>query len=64
MRGFEYHTPLDPECPDEPISRLLDDPMSQGAPLEDIIPDLEDKHRMKCGRCQEFGAANIEVVGP
>jgi hypothetical protein len=61
-----YHFPLDPDCPivAEFVSSLYDDPMTEamGAPVDDIMEDFEHKHRVTCKRCQEYGAANIEVV--
>jgi hypothetical protein len=63
---FRYHAPLDPECPQ--VARFMDclfnDPMTEamGAPTDDIVEGYERKHRRTCKRCQEFGAANIEVV--
>lgn len=58
-----YHAPLDPECPDvaEFEESLFGDPMTSamGAPVDDIMEGFERKHRVKCKRCQEFGAANI-----
>ena len=63
---MKYHAPLDPECPVvEKFQRALDgDLMGQamGAPMDEIYESFERAHRGKCHRCQEFGAANIEVV--
>lgn len=60
-----WHTPCDPECPEyaEYAQALFEDPMTEamGAPTDDIMEGFEKKHRLKCKRCQEFGAANIEV---
>lgn len=57
--------PLDPECPkvDAFMSALLDDPMTHamGAPVDDISEGFERKHRKTCERCQQYGAANVEV---
>jgi hypothetical protein len=57
--------PLDPECPKvaEYTSVLLNDPMTQayGAPVDDIMEHFEGEHRLKCKRCQEYGAANVDV---
>jgi hypothetical protein len=62
---YRYHAPLDHECPqvEEFMSNLFDDPMTEamGAPTDDICEGFARKHRAKCKRCQEFGAANIEV---
>ncbi len=64
--AYRYHAPLDPECPQVEAftSALFDDPMTEamGAPTDDIMEGFERKHRVKCKRCQEFGAANIEVI--
>jgi hypothetical protein len=64
--AYAYHTPLDPECPkvSNYMSSLFDDPMTaaMGAPTDDIIEGFERNHRHTCERCQQYGAANIEVV--
>jgi hypothetical protein len=61
-----WHAPLDPNCPAvaDYTNCLFDDPMTgaMGAPVDDIMEDFEKSHRKTCKRCQEFGAANIEVV--
>ncbi len=67
---MKYHAPLDPDCPDaqkEVFQRIEDmnnDPMTaaMGAPVDEFQEDWENKHRCKCKRCQQYGAANIEVV--
>jgi hypothetical protein len=63
---YRYHAPLDPECPDVAkfIEGLYNDPMTvaMGAPVDEIMEYFEAKHRAKCKRCQDYGAANIEVV--
>lgn len=66
MTGFYYHAPLDPNCPDAPdIEGFLDDPMTRYSGCADeFVEDFEAKHLAKCERCQEYGAANIEVMGP
>ena len=60
-----WRAPLDPECPRvrEFVDGLMDDPMTHamGAPVDDIMEGFEAKHRGDCKRCQEYGAANIEV---
>lgn len=62
---MRYHAPLDPECPvvEKYMRELFDDPMtaSVGDVVDDIIEHFEIKHRKSCQRCQEFGAANIEI---
>jgi hypothetical protein len=46
------------------MDTLFNDPMTDamGAPTGDICEGFERKHRKTCPRCQEYGAANIEVV--
>jgi hypothetical protein len=60
-----WHAPVDPDCPEvrEFSDNLFDDPMTSamGAPVDEIMESFERKHRQKCKRCQEFGAANIQV---
>ena len=63
--GFYEHLPLDPECPDNPLIALWDDPMTAYSGCGDeIADDLEKRHIAKCQRCQEFGCENIEILGP
>ena len=65
MNGYSWHAPLDPECPDNPLEGFWDDPMTAYSGCGDeLAADLESRHRSKCKRCQEYGAANIEVAGP
>ena len=62
---FQYHAPLDPSCPDvqEFYEGHENDPISQMCGcMDEIIGSFESRHRMNCKRCQEYGAANIEVV--
>lgn len=64
MNHFRYHTPLDPDCPTvyNRYESQAEDPMSAYAPMDEINDAWEPKHRKTCGRCREYGAANIEVV--
>jgi hypothetical protein len=64
-----WHTPLDPQCPgvehafqiEVAPGEWIDDPMA--APVwDDLWEDFEKRHRATCERCQEYGAANVEVV--
>lgn len=65
MNAFRWHAPLDPDCPNNPLNNLWDDPMTAYSGCGDeIADDLEARHMKSCERCQVFGAANIEVVGP
>lgn len=61
-----YHAPLDPDCVEvmNYTSALFNDPMTKamGAPVDDIMEDFEQRHRLKCKQCQEYGAANIDIV--
>ena len=62
---FQYHAPLDPECPDvrEFYEGHDNDPISQMCGcMEEIGRDFESRHRKNCKRCQEYGAENIEVT--
>jgi hypothetical protein len=62
----KLNAPLDPDCPQVAsfMESLFDDPMTaaMGAPTDDICEGFARKHRRTCTRCQEFGAANIEVI--
>lgn len=65
MSGFRWRFPLDPDCPDNPLTTFYDDPMTAYCGCADeIAENLEAKHIAKCPRCQEYGAANVEVEGP
>ncbi len=63
---MRWNAPLDPQCPKvkKYYRTLVDDPMTSamGAPVDEIMEAFERKHRKECKRCQEYGAANIEVV--
>lgn len=63
--SFRYNMPLDPTCITvrEYHQSHNEDPMSEMCGcLDEIIEAWENKHRIICIRCQEFGTANIEVV--
>jgi len=34
---------------------------AMGAPVDDIMEGFGNKHRSQCKRCQEYGAANVDV---
>lgn len=56
--------PLDPDCPKviEFRQGVLDDPITQSYSMgEELSEAFDRKHMMECTRCQEHGAANIEV---
>jgi hypothetical protein len=57
--------PLDPACPEvrKFMDGLTNDPMTwaTGAPIDNIVEGFEKKHRRKCERCREFGAANVAI---
>lgn len=60
---YRYHFPLDPECPDNPLNDFYDDPITQDCGCaSEIAEHLEHKHRLTCKRCQEYGAACVDVV--
>jgi hypothetical protein len=57
-------TPVDPECPK--VAQWMDnfwgDPMSDYCGCGDEFQaDFEKRHIKDCKRCQEYGAANIDV---
>jgi hypothetical protein len=59
-----WYTPIDPECPavKEYMDTLFDDPMTAYSGCGDEIAEgWESRHKIECERCQEYGAANIEV---
>lgn len=61
----QWHAPLDPECPvvKDYMKTLFDDPMTQHYGIGgEIMEGWEPRHRAQCKRCQDYGAANIEVV--
>lgn len=60
---FQWHAPLDPDCPDNPATRPHDPMDDYCGCMDEINADLETRHRAKCERCREYGAANIEVTG-
>jgi hypothetical protein len=55
--------PLDPDCPTvERFNESLDDPMTRASGCsDDIVESFERQHRKTCTRCQEYGAANLDV---
>ncbi len=59
----QWHRPVDPSCPevDEFKCTLLNDPISEHAPVDDIIENWERKHLQICKRCREYAAANIDI---
>jgi hypothetical protein len=61
---FHWHSPLDPDCPDViAFHEADDDPITAMSGCGDeITSDFERKHRKHCKRCQDYGAANIEVI--
>lgn len=66
-RSERLHAPLDPECPAVEHFReaLWSDPMTAYSGCGDeISDDFERRHLATCERCQEYGAVNVEVVGP
>lgn len=60
----QVSVPVDPTCPAVMafIETLWDDPITTEAGVGDEIQaDWERKHIAECDRCQEYGAANIEM---
>lgn len=64
LRMPKFYAPVDPQCPEVVAytQSLCDDPVSIGAPLEEIVEDFEQKHRARCRRCLEYGMANMEAT--
>ena len=58
----QWHAPLDPECPGNPDNRPYDPMDDYCGCMDEINADAERRHAANCTRCQEFGAANIEVI--
>ena len=61
---FTYHMPLDPDCPDNPVVRFKEDPMTQYYGLgddEEFTQPMEAKHLRTCERCREYALDNVEV---
>jgi hypothetical protein len=57
--------PLDPDCPQvcEASEAQANDPMWAYADIgEEWWADFAKRHRADCERCQEYGAANIDVA--
>lgn len=62
---FKEHAPLDPQCPvvEDWQETFFNDPITETCGCADeILSAFEKSHRKKCRRCQEYGAANIEIV--
>jgi hypothetical protein len=49
------HAPLPHHCFDDPMTQAM------GAPVDDIMDGFAKRHRAICQRCQEYGAANVEI---
>lgn len=62
--NFRYDYPVDPDCPDvAEYYQMADDPiMASSGCWGEFRADFDSKHRSKCKRCQEYGAANVDVV--
>jgi hypothetical protein len=60
----QWNAPLDPDCPAvRDFNASLDDPITRAYGVGgDLTESFTPKHRANCERCQEYGAANIEVV--
>jgi hypothetical protein len=39
----------------------IDDPMA-GPVWDELMEDFTKKHRIGCKRCQEYGAANVDIA--
>jgi hypothetical protein len=59
-----WSAPADPDCPiiSELLNTFWNDPMTTASGVGDeVADDIERNHIANCQRCQEYGAANIEV---
>lgn len=59
---FRFYAPLDPDCPGNPQNRPHDPMDDYCGCMDEINDDMERRHRAQCDRCQQYGAANIEVT--
>jgi hypothetical protein len=57
----EWYTPLDPDCPNNPMEAFYADPITIAYGANDVDQLVEKSHRSKCKRCQEYGLENIDV---
>lgn len=62
----QYVMPLDPQCPQVRrwVGSLREDPYTEMVPrdvLQELMEDYRTSHLQECPRCQEYGAANVEV---
>jgi hypothetical protein len=57
--------PVDPGCPavEDYHRTVCEDPMTtaMSAPVDEILEDFDNRHRVACERCREYGAANVDV---
>lgn len=63
-RSGRWIYPVDPDCPSviEYHQMTDDDPiMEMSGCASEFQDDFETKHRIQCKRCQEYGAANVDV---
>lgn len=60
--AFQIQVPHDCVIDGEqiPAGTWIDDPMASFC-WDDLWEGFETRHRMNCGRCQEYGAANVDV---
>ena len=66
MSRWTMRTPVDRQCPE--VEHFNESVM--GNPItvysgcgDEILEDVERRHLRECERCQDYGAANVEVVG-
>ena len=59
----QWHLPLDPACPNNPMTGFFSDPITQACGCADeLASDMEARHRRNCRRCAIYGTTNIEVA--
>lgn len=62
--SFHYDTPVDPNCEQvqDYHAAVLEDPLTHHYGMGgEVLEHWDREHRAECKRCQEYGAANIEV---
>lgn len=57
-----WYTPLDPDCPNNPMEAFYADPITIAYGANDCDTLLEKNHRRECERCRDYGLENIDVV--
>ena len=60
MPNSNYYAPLDPECEEYvQFLRMIIDDDSINSPINEIMEDFENRHRVECKKCSDYGSRNI-----